>query len=60
MENRYAPVIVTDELIDCWSALADDHVARLGAVNWTMIVRSLIAEIGVLKSTSHNSLDRRP
>lgn len=56
-ENRMAPVIVTDELLTAWSMLADAEAARpemerLGRVNWAMIVRSLIAEIGVLKSTS--------
>lgn len=56
-ENRTAPVIVTDELLTGWSMLADAEAARpemerLGRVNWAMIVRSLIAEIRVLKSTS--------
>lgn len=52
MENQTATVVVTDELLVAWAALADAEANRrkLGEVNWAMIVRSLIAEIAVLKS----------
>lgn len=56
MEDQTAPVIVTDELLAAWSLMADAEEpymhTRLGGVNWVMIVRSLIAEIKILKSTS--------
>lgn len=54
MEDQTASVIVTDELLAAWSVLADaeaSHV-KLGGINWVMIVRSLIAEIKILKSVS--------
>ena len=53
-ENRMTPVIVTDEVLAAWAVLADAEAShmRLGGVNWVMIVRSLIAEIKVLKSVS--------
>jgi hypothetical protein len=54
MEDQTAPIIVTDELLSAWSVLADAEAPhmKLGGVNWVMIVRSLIAEIKILKSTS--------
>lgn len=54
MENQMAPVIATDELLAAWAVLADAEVPnmKLGGVNWVMIVRSLIAEIKILKSVS--------
>lgn len=56
VEDQTAPVIVTDELLAAWSLMADAEEpymhTRLGGVNWVMIVRSLIAEIKILKSTS--------
>lgn len=53
-ENQMAPVIVTDEMLAAWSLLTDAQVSkmRLGEINWVMIVRSLIAEIKILKSIS--------
>lgn len=56
MEDQMAPVIVTDELLAAWSVLVDSQVPYMlpGYVNWVMIVRSLIAEIKILKSTSSN------
>lgn len=53
-ENQMAPVIVTDELLAAWSMMADAEAPnmQLGRANWVMIVRSLIAEIRILKSVS--------
>lgn len=52
IEDQTAPVIVTDELLSAWSVMADAEAPyrKLGGVNWVMIVRSLIAEIKILKS----------
>lgn len=54
MEDRNAPVIVTEELLAAWSLVADAEVPyqQLGRTNWVKIVRSLIAEIKILKSVS--------
>jgi hypothetical protein len=53
-EDPNAPVIVTDELLAAWSIMVDAETQnmQLGGANWVMIVRSLIAEIKILKSTS--------
>jgi hypothetical protein len=55
MEDQMAPVIVTDELLASWSILADAALPHMkpGGINWVMIVRSLIAEIKILKSAAN-------
>jgi hypothetical protein len=49
-EDQYAPCPVTDEMLKAWTMMADvQGPLRPGAVNWVMMVRSLIAEIERLK-----------
>ena len=51
--NPSAPVIVTEELMAAWALMADEEAQRirLGKANWAMIVRSLIAEVKILRTT---------
>jgi hypothetical protein len=53
VDDQTAPVIVTDELLAAWSFLADEQARHLrpGDINWVMIVRSLIAEINILRTS---------
>ena len=44
-EDQHAPSLVTNGMLVAWAAVADAHIPKLGEVNWTWIVRSLIAEV---------------
>lgn len=50
-------VPVTAALLDAWLMMADAHASRmtLGAVNWVMMVRSLIAEVRRLEKDASRS-----
>jgi hypothetical protein len=52
MNEQLQPMRVTEALMDYWEreAIREFPYLRLGAVNWPMIVRSLIAEIKRLQA----------
>lgn len=52
MDPQLQPMPVTEALMDYWEqeAIREFPHLRLGALNWPMIVRSLIAEIKRLQA----------
>ena len=43
---------IPQTVLDCWRQEANTSTAKLGAFNWPLVVRSLIAEIDRLKAAT--------